>query len=153
MGWWQIHPHYHAKLSLLNKLVMSSMSSLHSSAPASAQLPLFPLLLPQYLPVSKGHLGELVTQCLQSTLRSPRWKVVYNPLLDCPDCISHREKPAVLDLEGFLVALEVPMCHVLKCWGVGQPCTCWWEWGQTSPMLQDAPVLAHGAASSLCHHE
>lgn len=153
MGWWQIHPHYHAKLSLLNKLVMSSMSSLHSSAPAAAQLPLLPLLLPQYLPASKGHLGESMTQCLQSTLRSPRWKVLYNPLLDCPGCVSQQEKPAMLDLWGFPVVLEVPMCAgVLGCdnpaFAGGSRVK-----HQTSPRLQDAPVLAHSAASSLCHHE
>lgn len=45
------------------------------------------------------------------------------------------------------------MCYVLVFWGVGQPCMCWWEQGQTLPRLQDAPVLAHDAASSFCHHE
>lgn len=135
MGWWQIHPHYHAKLSLLNKLVMSSMSSLQSSATAAAQPPLLSLLLPQkYLPTSKGHSGELMTQCLQSTLRSPRWKVFYNPLLACPACVNKEVREAsgagpggAFSRPELLGGARVARAGMLEVWD--NPALYWWEPG------------------------
>lgn len=35
-----------------------------------------------------------MTQCLQSTLRPPRWKVFYNSLLVCPACVNQEVQEA-----------------------------------------------------------